>query len=329
MRAYKSLFAGTFCLFVCGTPSAAQDTSSLDAAKTAYEHGDYHKAIDFLKAAASKEPANGEIELLLTKSYLEAHQYDEAIRSGEKAVSIDPKNSEYHQWLGESYGEKADHATMLSAYSWARKTQKEFETAVELNPKNYDAEQDLIEYDCTAPSIVGGGVDKAQPVMEEVMGLDPAEGHFAAGVCKAVKKDYAAADAEYAKALQGKPKTADRIYDIGDYFLQRGQGDKLLEVAAAGEAVAPKDPRGMYYQAVGWILKGDKLPDAQTQLQGYLAALPLRSTYPRAWDAHYWMGRLYEAQKNTASAKNEYQEALKLNPKFKKAEDALKQLGGK
>jgi tetratricopeptide (TPR) repeat protein len=328
MRACRASFAAGFCLLAWLGPTAGQDAGSLDAAKNAYEHGDYHEAIDLLKAEASKAPANGEIQLLLMKSYLEAHEYDEAVSSGEKAIAIDPKSSEYHQWLGESYGEKADHATMLSAYSWARKTQKEFETAVNLNPNNFDADQDLVEYDCTAPSIVGGGEDKAQPVMQKLMSVDPAEGHFALGVCKAVKKDYAGADVEYAKALESKPKTADRIYDIGDYFLQRGQGDKLLEVAATGEAMAPKDPRGMYYQAVGWILKGEKLPEAQTQLQGYLAALPLRSTYPRAWDAHYWLGRLCEAQKNTAGAKNEYQEALKMNPKFKKAQDALKQLGG-
>jgi tetratricopeptide (TPR) repeat protein len=327
MPAYKATLAAAVCLVALQMASAAQD-SSLDAAKSAYEKGDYHKAIELLKTAAGKEPSNGEIQLLLTKSYLEAHQYDEAIRSGEKAVSIDPKNSEYHQWLGESYGEKADHASMLSAYSWARKTQREFETAVELNPRNFDANQDLIEYDCTAPSIVGGGEDKAQPVMQKVMGMDPAEGHFAAGVCKAVKKDYAGADVEYVKALESKPKTADRIYDIGDYFLQRGQGDRLLEVASAGEAVAPKDPRGMYYQAVGWILKGEQLPDAETQLRGYLAASPLHSTYPKPWETHYWLGRLYVAQKNMDGAKNEYQEALKLNPKYKKAQDALKQLGG-
>lgn len=327
MQAYKATLAAAVCLIALQMPGTAQDTS-LDAAKSAYEKGDYHKAIDLLNAAAGKEPGNGEIQLLLTKSYLEAHQYDEAISSGEKAVGIDPKNSEYHQWLGESYGEKADHASMLSAYSWARKTQKEFEAAVELNPRNFDADQDLIEYDCTAPSIVGGGEDKAQPVMQKVMGMDPAEGHFAAGVCKAVKKDYAAADVEYAKALESKPKTADRIYDIGDYFLQRGQGDKLLEVASAGEAVAPTDPRGMYYRAIGWILKSEKLPDAETQLRGYLAALPLRSTYPKSWDAHYWLGRLYAAQKNMDGARNEYRDALKLNPKFKKAQEALQQLGG-
>jgi len=325
MRVYRAALAAACCL---GQIPSAGQSAVLDTAKSAYERGDYRKAVEILKEAAAKEPNNGEIQFLLMKSYLEWHQYDEAVSSGEKAVGLDPNNSEYHQWLGESYGGKADHASMLSAYSWARKTQKEFQIAVDLNPKNFDAEQDLIEYNCTAPSIVGGGEDKARPLIQKVMSMDPAEGHFAAGVCQAVKKDYAGADVEYAKALDAKPKTADRIYDIGDYFLQRGQADRLLEVAAAGEALAPKDPRGMYYQAVGWILKAEKLPDAETQLRGYLAAQPLRSTYPTAADAHYWLGRLYGAQKSTAAARNEYQEALKLNAKHKKAQEALKQLSG-
>jgi len=300
----------------------------MDAAKQAYEKGDYNKAIEILNSAATKEPNNGEIHLLLTKAYLEANQIENAVNSAEKAVAIDPKNSFYHQWLGEAYGAKADHASMLSAYSWARKTQKEFETAVQLNERNFDGAQDLIEYDCTAPSIVGGGEDKAQPLIQKLMSLDAAEGHFGAGVCKAVKKDYTGADAEYAKALESKPKTADRIYDIGDYFLQRGQGDKLLDVATAGEALAPDDARGMYYRGVGVVLKGEQYAEAEKELRAYLAAGPFRSTYPNPWDVHYWLGRLYAAQKNTAGARSEYQQALKLNPKYKKAQDALKQLGG-
>ena len=300
----------------------------MDAAKQAYEKGDYNKAIEILNSAATKEPNNGEIHLLLTKAYLEANQIENAVNSAEKAVAIDPKNSFYHQWLGEAYGAKADHASMLSAYSWARKTQKEFEAAVQLNERNFDGAQDLIEYDCTAPSIVGGGEDKAQPLIQKLMSLDAAEGHFGAGVCKAVKNDYTGADAEYAKALESKPKTADRIYDIGDYFLQRGQGDKLLDVATAGEALAPDDARGMYYRGVGVVLKGEQYAEAEKELRAYLAAGPFRSTYPNPWDVHYWLGRLYAAQKNTAGARSEYQQALKLNPKYKKAQDALKQLGG-
>jgi len=299
-----------------------------DTARQAYEKGDYNQAISIWKEATAKDPDNGDIQLWLTKSHLEAKQYDEAVKSGEKAVSIDAKNSVYHQWLGEAYGQKADHASMLSAYPLARKTQKEFETAVQLDEHNYDAAQDLVEYDCTAPGMVGGGADKAQPLIQKLLTLDAAEGHFAAGVCKAVKKDLPAADIEYAKALEGKPKSADRVYDIGDYFVQRGQSDKLLEVAAQGEKLAPRDPRGKYYRALGWILEGEKHADTEKLLKEYLQEAPVRSTFPPAFHAHYWLGRFYESQNDPERAKNEYREALKLNPKFKRAQEALKQLGG-
>lgn len=313
--------------FLCATALLAQD-AGLESAKAAFDKGDYAKAVDILQGAASKSPNNGEIYLWLTKTYLELKQYDNAVNSGEKAVAVDSKNSVYHQWLGEAYGAKADHASALSAYSLARKTQREFATAVQLDAHNYDAAQDLIEYDCTAPSIVGGGEDKAQALIAKLMDLNAAEGHYGAAVCKAQKKDYSGADAEYAKALESKPQTANRVYDIGDYFLERGQADKLLEVAAQGEAIAPKDARGKYYRACALILKSDKLSDAEKLLRDYLQTAPPTSQYPSAWQAHYWLGRLYETQKNAAAAKNEYEIALKGNSKYKPAQDALKRLGG-
>jgi tetratricopeptide (TPR) repeat protein len=297
-----------------------------DEARQAYDKSDYRKAISVLKEAGDKDPGNGEIQLWLTKCYLEEKQYDDAAKSGEKAVAANPKSSVYHEWLGDAYGQKADHASMMSAYGLARKTQKEFETAVQLDEHNYDATQNLVEYDCTAPGMVGGGVDKAQPLVQKLLAMDAAEGHFAAGVCKAVKKDkdFAGADAEYAKALESKPKSADRLFDIGDYFMQRDQGEKLLAVAAEGESQFPQDPRIKYYRAVGWILKAELRPEAQKLLNEYLREAPVRSTYPPAFYVHYWMGRYFQLQKDNAKAADEFHEALKLNPKFKKAQEALK-----
>jgi tetratricopeptide (TPR) repeat protein len=328
MRGRNSAVAVTFLLLTAIAPGAAQEPL-LQQAKQAYDKGDYRRAIEILKAAGAKEASNGDIQMLLTKSYLETNQYDSAVSSGEKAVAIDPKNSAYHRWLGEAYGAKADHASMLSAYPLARKTRKEFATAVDLDPRNFDAVQDLIQFDCTAPGIVGGGEDKAQPLIQKLMGMDAAEGHFGAGVCRAVKKDLIAADAEYAKSLEIKPKTADRVYDIGDYFMQRGKGDALLTVANVGEALAPEDPRGKFYRAGGCILTGQKYADAEKLLREYLQTALVRSTYPGPWDAHYWMGRARAAQKDEAGARSEYQEALKLRPKYKRAQDALKQMGSK
>src|SRR6516225_11104191 len=308
-------------------PAAMAQDSPLDTAKHAYEKGDYKKAIEILKPAADSDPGDGELQLLLTKCYLETKQWDAAVSSGEKAVASNPKSSAYHEWLGDAYGQKADHASKLSAYSLARKTQKEFETAVQLDERNFDAMQNLIEYDCTAPSVVGGGEDKARPLIQKLMGMDAAQGYYAQGNCLIQKKDFVGADAQFAKALENKPKTADQIYGMAAYFANRGQGDKVLEAAAAGEDVSATDPRVMFFRAVGWIVKGEKPSEAEKNLQEYLRLAPGRSDYPRPWSAHYWLGKLYESQKNIAGARSEYQAALKLNGKYKKAQEALKRLG--
>jgi tetratricopeptide (TPR) repeat protein len=327
MRAYRLLAIALTWWVAASVFVATPQTTPLHTAKQAFEKGEYAKAIELLKAAESKDPQNGDVQLLLTRSYLELDQYDAAVSSGEKAVAINPKNSEYHQWLGEAYGAKASHVSMFSAYPLARKTQKEFETAMQLDEKNFDAAQDLVEYDCTAPGVVGGGEDKAQPIIQKLMALDPAQGHYAAGNCKAAKKDYATADAEFAKALESKPKSAGLIYNIGDYFSQRGQADKLIMVADLGEATAPADPRAEFYRAQALILKSENLPDAEKLLREYLRVAPVRSNYPKPWQAHYWLGQLFEKQKNLTSARSEYEAALKLNAKYKAAQEALKKLG--
>ena len=306
---------------------AIPQEAPLDAAKSAFDKGEYTKAISILQSAAVKEPGNGDIQLWMVKSYLETEQIDAAVSSAEKAVAINPKSSTYHDWLGQAYGEKASRASMFSAYPLARKTQKEFETAVQLDERNFDAMQNLIEYDCTAPSVVGGGEDKARPLIQKLMGMDAAQGYYAQGNCLIQKKDFVGADAQFAKALENKPKTADQIYGMAAYFANRGQGDKVLEAAAAGEDVSATDPRVMFFRAVGWIVKGEKPSEAEKNLQEYLRLAPGRSDYPRPWSAHYWLGKLYESQKNIAGARSEYQAALKLNGKYKKAQEALKRLG--
>lgn len=326
MQVYNHFCAGLLVLALLPGMARA-DAAALDSAKQAFATGDYQKAVDILKNAEGSDPNNFDLYALLSRSYLQLDQYDAAVSSGEKAVALSPKNSEFHRLLGEAYGAKADHAPMFSAYSFARKTQKEFETATQLDDHNFEAFQNLIEYDCTAPGVVGGGEEKAQPLIQKLMSMDVAEGHYGAGICRAKKKDYAGADAEIAKALESKPKTAKRIYDIGDYFLGRKNGAELLAVADAGERLAPQDQRGKFYRAVGLILQGQQPEEAEKLLREYIATAPMHSDNPRPWTAHYWLGKLQESRKNRAGAHSEYEAALKLNGKYKPAQEALKQLG--
>jgi tetratricopeptide (TPR) repeat protein len=316
-------------VLLAGTASISatvKQGEALEAGRRAYENGDYAKAVLELQAAAAKEPRNGEIQLLLTKSYLELQERDAAVTSAEKAVAIDPESSVFHEWLGRAYGEKADHASMFTAPGLARKTHREFEIAVQLDEKNFAARQALIEFDCAAPGLVGGGEEKAKPEIEKLQSMDAAEWHYALGNCRRQKKDFADADTEFHLALESNPKSAELIFDIGDYAMRRGQAERLMEVADLGTKVAAADPRGMFYRAVGFVLKKEKQEEAERLLREYLQKAPKRSGYPRYAVAHEWLGRLHENKGEKESAVKEYQAALQLDPKNKSARESLKRV---
>jgi tetratricopeptide (TPR) repeat protein len=318
-------------VLVAGTGSAwataaLKQSDAFEAGRRAYESSDYAKAVVELQTAAAKEPQNGDIQLLLTKSYLEMQERDAAINSAEKAVAIDPKSSVYHEWLGRAYGEKADHSSMFTAPGLARKTHREFEIAVQLDEKNYAARQALIEFDCAAPGMVGGGEEKAKPEIEKLKSMDASEWHYALGNCRRQKKDFADADAEFKLALESKPKSAELIYDIGDYAVRRSQAERLMEVAELGAKADPADPRGRFYRAVGLILKNEKLEEAERFLKEYLQKAPKRAGYPRYAVAHEWLGRLHENKGEKEAAAKEYQAALQLDPKSKSAREGLKRV---
>jgi len=308
-----------------GAAGVKQDPD-LEAGRRAYEASDYAKAIQSLQSAAAKDPQNGDVHLLLAKSYLEIEQRDAAVKSAERAVAIDPQNSKYHEWLGRAYGEKADHAGWFSAVSLAKKTGKEFEAAVRLDEKNLSARQVLIEFDCSAPGIVGGGEEKALPHIQRLAELDAAEGHYAKGNCRRQKKDFAAADQEFGKALESDPKSADLIYDIGDYAVKRSEPGRLLAVASAGERVAPGDPRRRFYRGVGLVLKRENLAEAERLLREYAQKAPMRMGYPRPAAAHAWLGQFFENENRLQDAAGEYENALKLDSRNKMAQEALKRL---
>ena len=306
--------------------SVKQD-ADLEAGRRAYEASDYAKAVQALQTAAAKDPQNGDVHLLLAKSYLEMEQLDAAIRSAERAVAIDPQSSQYHEWLGRAYGEKADKVGWPpTKISLAKKTSKEFELAVQLDAKNFSGRQALIEFYCSAPGFVGGGEEKAPPQIQQLAEMDAAEGHYAKGNCRRQKKDFTTADQEFTKVLESDPKSAELIYDIGDYAVKRSQPDRLVAVASAGERVTPSDPRRHFYRGVALVLKKENLREAERLLQEYGQKAPTRTGYPRPAAAHAWLGQLYENENRLEDAVKEYEIALKLDPKNRMAQEGSKRL---
>src|SRR5207248_2428278 len=190
-----------------------------EEARTAFASGDYARAIQVLDRAAVAAPSDAAVQNLLARACFESEQFDRAISAAEKSIALEPKNSAYHELLGRAYGEKAGRSGWLSGLSLAKKARKEFETAVQLDERNFSAMQAMIEFDCSAPGIAGGGEDKARTEIARVSSLDAAEGHYAEGNCRRHKKDLATADKEFRKALSLHPKSTDMIYEIGDHYM--------------------------------------------------------------------------------------------------------------
>jgi tetratricopeptide (TPR) repeat protein len=115
-------------------------------------------------AAAGAEPPPGADHFAAGKSLYEAGRFEDAVPHFEDAVRKAPRNSRYQHWLGRAYGRSAERAAWYRALPLARRTLRQFRLAVELDPYNRDAWQDLREYYRQAPGFLGGSARKAREI---------------------------------------------------------------------------------------------------------------------------------------------------------------------
>src|ERR1700680_4240599 len=306
--------------------SALAGQSSLADAQHDYNAGRYNRTVDALNSAIAKSPDDASLHLLLGESYYHLHEYSHAVASFERAVQLAPKESEYHDWLGRSYGRKAEESLFLSAMSWARKTHREFEIAVELNPRNFEAQRDLIRYEINAPSVVGGGDDKALKHIDGLEKIDPIQGQLARGEFFATKKRMPEADAVFGKILESNSDRAGVYFEVSDYYRERANAEKMAEAVDKAEHIDPDDRRLKFYKGVLLVMKGKRPSEAEMLLKSYVATVPENSDLPPHAAAQEWLGKLYESLGRFSEATEQYRLSLTLDPHDKRVEEDLKRV---
>jgi len=312
----------------CGplvAPARGAQQSLADAQRD-YNAGRYNRAIDATTSAIEKSPNDASLHFLLGQCYYQLGQFSNAAADLEHAVRLDPNQSMYHDWLGKAYGRKAEQSVFFSAMSWARKTHKEFETAVELNPSNFEAQRDLIRYEMNAPGIVGGGDDKAQKHIDELEKLDDLQGLLARGEFFATKRRTAEADAVFAKILESNSDHIGIYLETADYYRDRQNAEKMGKAIAAAEKIDADDRRLKFYKGIFFIIDGKNLTQAESLLKSYLNTVPNNTDLPPHAVAREWLGKLFESQKKFAESADEYRKSLALDPHNKGVEEALRRV---
>ncbi len=102
-----------------------------------------------------------------------------ARKAFERAVALAPRDAEYHYWLGRALGMQALHASIFSRFSLARRAKAEFERAVALDPRSWQAREALVVYYVRAPAIAGGSKSEALAQARAIKHLNPYRGGLA------------------------------------------------------------------------------------------------------------------------------------------------------
>jgi tetratricopeptide (TPR) repeat protein len=262
----------------------------------------------------------------LGRAYYALADWDNAVRFCEHATQLDPANAEFQLWLGRSYGEKANSAAALSAYSLARKTVAAFEAAHALDRKNLPIARDLAEYYATAPSIVGGGSDKALALAAEIATAHPSDAAWIRAMTASHSGDYQGAEREYSESIRIDHNSAATYLELARYLRGRKAWDRFQEAvehAVQSSRIQPMDR----YDAAEVLLKTDRnLPLAAQQMRAYIQSGHTQEAAP-LFRAHFILGEILFKSGDTAQAAAEYRASLALASSYHPAADALRRLG--
>jgi tetratricopeptide (TPR) repeat protein len=305
------------------TPGSAQiSAATLAQANTDLQAGEADEAIALLAPLPTSGDGAAEAQNLLCRVRFTLQQWSQAVAECQQAVNLDGQNSDDSMWLGRVLGQQASHANFLSAYGIAKHSLSAMQTAVKLNPQNGPALSDLGDYYAQAPSIAGGGTDKAQAIATQLDKVDPARAAQLRGDIAMAKKDYTTAESEYRQAATVASEPADYWTVLANFYRTRQQWSDLDSAIQSCITAAAKDKTSSFalYDGAGVLIAANRNPSLAAQmLENYLSSASMTEDAP-AFIAHIRLSRLKQQLGDAAGAKAELAIAAQMAKEFNPAQ---------
>jgi tetratricopeptide (TPR) repeat protein len=295
--------------------------ADLTQANTLFQQGRVDEATASLHEVLAAQPGDAEAHQLLCRIYYAQEIGDKAIHECELAVADAPASSDNQMWLGRAYGFKASHANPIAALSLAIKVRTAFERAVQLDPENIHAMNDLGEFYVAAPSLIGGGLDKARTLAARMQPHFPAQAHRLLALVAEKKKEDALAETEFSNAVAAG-KTPEAYIDLGQFYQRHHQPGKMLEALQSGVS-ADRRKGPALVDAASILTEAHNSPElAENLLRTYLSSSAKTDEAP-AFKVHVQLGELLAQRGDPAGAHREYAAALALAPNYAPARKAI------
>jgi tetratricopeptide (TPR) repeat protein len=283
----------------------------LEAVRGDLTHGRADQGLLVLDQVLAADPQNAEAHNLRCRIYLQEQRWSDAIKPCQTAEKLAPDNSNYHLWLARALGEKADRVSFITAYKMAKQVRQEFETAARLDPRNANALSDLGEFYVDAPGIVGGGLDKAERVAQQLDAFAPDRAHYTRARIAEAQKDYARAEEEYKAAIAESKDAAEDWMNLASFYRKRQRWDDMIQAVHKGAALDTEHGVASADGASVLIRAGRDLPFARQLLEEYLASSNQSEDAP-AFQTHVQLGKLLTRLGDAPGAQQQFAAAVEL-----------------
>jgi tetratricopeptide (TPR) repeat protein len=287
------------------------------AAYQALQDGRVEDAAASLRTSLAGNPGNAYAHQLLCRVFYAQDRADEAVRECESAAALSQgaaAASDNQLWLGRAYGLKARHAGPIGGFMLAKRVQASFAKAVELNPSNVAALNDLGEYYVSAPSIVGGGTDKAKALAADMMPRFPAQAHLLQARIAVDQGNDATAEAEF-KQVIALQKNTQAWVDLAAFYETHSRKDDAVSAVRSGLAVDRTHGPAIVDAASVLIAAHREMELAERCLAQYLASKAKTDEAP-AFKVHVQLSRLLTARGLSTEAGQHMEAATTLAPVF-------------
>ncbi|MGA2625181.1 MAG: tetratricopeptide repeat protein [Bacteroidota bacterium] len=340
------------------TSSLTLSQTNIEKAKKLFDEGKPDESKALFEQVIKESPDTAEAYYYLGVLAID-NDYDEAIDYLEKATQLDNLNARYRLMLGNAYGTKAARAGIFKKFGAAADCLKNFELAVQLDPKYIEARSSLIQYYLQAPGIMGGSVKKARTQADTIGMLDAYEGYLENARVHQYEKELNEAEQSYLKAISVDSKKLPAYQALWSFYLTEKNEDKAAKLFS--RAIHAVDKRSELYLGAGIyyveqknfgsaremlhaalkedstnlpvyyqlgkaaLFSGEELENGLSFFETYVNGNPPRNAPSRA-HAHWRMGLIYEKLGKKEEARSEYRKSLELNSRFEEAKKALEAL---
>ena len=301
----------------------AQAPPSLSHAKQQYDARNWDVAKQEYSALAQSLPNDVTPVLYLGRIALAQNDIEEAIHHFERCVSIDERNADCHAWLGNALGGAAQRANKFKLPFLAKRTKKEFDRAIELDPTNVEGRMGEMQYYLYAPGMFGGSTDKAREQAAEIEKTNKLRGAVAFGIIADRVKDDKAAEAAYQRAILAAPDSVAGYNGLVNVYVREKRWSDAFATLDRVAGRIPTEHNIPLSIARVALLSGEQLPRGEEAVKRWLGNPPVQANNDTRAVAHLRLGQIYEKTARRDLARAEFEQALRLNPKLDEANKAL------